>query len=188
MSKLRTTTYIFYIVCLLTNIELLADQDNCCRLRHGGCIPIGNKTECNSIPGTFFEYSQCCSEGDYMGQCRPAVSRKDCYRRVSLATVTDFMVIPIPVGFKLQWKTKAELDNAGFFVWRGIKEENEYKDVHRVSELIPAKGNLTNEATYFYENIISNSQKKTVYCYGLEDVDTHGISTYHYDFIKCFPQ
>jgi hypothetical protein len=117
-----------------------------------------------------------------------AWEREKCDGSDLLVTLSNFIIVPTLGGFEIKWETRSERDNAGFFIWRGVKEEDEYKNVHRVSELIPTEGNLIGGATYSYQDTISDFQKGLVYCYGLEDVDDQGISTYHYDFIRCFPQ
>jgi len=103
----------------------------------------------------------------------------------NLVILSSFTIVPTKDGFSLQWKTQSEFNNAGFFVWRAVEEDDEYKGAHRVSKFIPAKGSSTEGASYSYEDTISDSQKGKIYCYGLEDINTNGVAVFHDDFIRC---
>jgi len=155
----------------------------------GSCEETPNYNDCKSRHGSssrFFSRLICCPEGtNYNGQCKPNFDKCN---KGSLVALSNFTIVPLPGDFDLKWKTSSELDNAGFFIWRGTKEGDEYKNVHRVSELIPAEGGLVGGANYSYTDTIPDFKKGTVYCYGLEDVDTRGMTSFHYDFIRCSPQ
>jgi hypothetical protein len=87
----------------------------------------------------------------------------------------------------LAWESASEIDNAGFFVWRGQlpagKTEcsanvDDYTEVKKISPFILAQGS---GSPYSYEDnqaVFGNN-----YCYALEDVDLNGKSTYHLDNI-----
>lgn len=163
----------------------------CCSYVAGGvrsCEDTSSREECKKShsPSQFFQSLSCCPPGtDFAGQCKPNFDRCN---KGNLATLNSFTIVPLSGGFNLKWETSSELDSAGFFIWRGTKDGDEYKNVHQVGEFIPAQGKLIGGATYSYKDTISDFQKGTVYCYGLEDVDTSGITSFHYDFIRCFPK
>jgi hypothetical protein len=88
----------------------------------------------------------------------------------------------------IAWETAMEIDNAGFYVWRGqlkadktecSKNGKDYTKVKRLnSTLVPAEGDAS---SYSYEDWKVASGN--TYCYALEDVDLFGKSTYHLDDI-----
>ena len=187
MNKLGLIALSFCLFGFL-GVEVWA---GCCS--YGGvpkkCEDTDTNKECKDLHGKtaqFFKGLICCPpDTDYGGKCKPNYDRCN---KGNLVTLTNLAITPIQSGFEITWETRSERDNAGFFIWRGIKEGDEYKNAHRVSELIPAEGNLIGGATYSYQDTISDFQNGLVYCYGLEDVDNRGISAYHYDFIRCFPE
>lgn len=78
---------------------------------------------------------------------------------------------PANKAVKLNWQTEAEIDNAGFNVWRaeGFQKVNE--------SLIPAEGSPIMGADYdFFDKWVMNGK---LYYYLVEDIDTKGISTFH---------
>jgi hypothetical protein len=75
----------------------------------------------------------------------------------------------------LAWKTASELDNAGFNLWRSTTIDGEYTKIN--DTLIPAKGSVDMGASYEY--VDSDIIKEVTYDYKLEDVDIHGVSTFH---------
>jgi hypothetical protein len=75
----------------------------------------------------------------------------------------------------LQWTTESEIDNAGFNLYRAESEKGEYNRLN--SSLIPAKGSPTQGASY--EFLDENVHNRETYFYKLEDIDIHGISTFH---------
>jgi len=74
----------------------------------------------------------------------------------------------------LIWKTKTEIDNIGFNIYRSESENGGYVKIN--SDIIPAKGNSTHGAVYRFND--KNVQVGKVYWYKLEDVDSGG-STQH---------
>ncbi|MCK5523165.1 MAG: hypothetical protein KAI83_08540 [Thiomargarita sp.] len=99
------------------------------------------------------------------------------------------------LSIDIAWETATEVDNAGFFVWRGelpfvwrsqlptgktacSKEGNDYTEVKRISPFIMTQGA---GASYSYDDnqVISGN----TYCYALENVDLTGKSTFHLDDI-----
>ncbi len=73
------------------------------------------------------------------------------------------------------WETAAEIDNEGFNLWRAEAADGEYTQVN--PSLIPAQGNPDSGASYEYTD--RDVIKGVTYYYKLEDVDIHGVSTFH---------
>jgi hypothetical protein len=89
------------------------------------------------------------------------------------------------VGNVLTWTTASEVNNAGYYVWVGIPtfgqcgdKNTQYDRVKKLTnELIPAKGGLSEGAFYTYE--VPPSESNVTLCYGIEDINTEGLSTFH---------
>jgi hypothetical protein len=78
---------------------------------------------------------------------------------------------PANKAVKLNWQTEAEIDNAGFNVWRaeGFQKVND--------SMITAEGSPIMGADYdFFDKWVMNGK---LYYYLVEDIDTNGISTFH---------
>ncbi len=73
----------------------------------------------------------------------------------------------------LTWETVAEVDNAGFNLYRARVKDGRYKKIN--TNPIPARSNDTSGATYRYVD----KPRKGTYYYKLEDVDYYGVSTLH---------
>jgi hypothetical protein len=76
---------------------------------------------------------------------------------------------------KLRWVTEAEIDNAGFNIWRSEVEDGDYVQLN--DEAIPAKGSETNGAKYVFTDNVAKNRK--TYFYKLQDIDVSGVSTFH---------
>ena len=75
----------------------------------------------------------------------------------------------------VEWETASEMDNDGFNLWRGQAQAGPYTQLN--TDLIPARGGPTTGASYSYlDDAVSNG---VTYWYKLEDVDIHGMSTFH---------
>ncbi|MBN1592873.1 MAG: right-handed parallel beta-helix repeat-containing protein [Candidatus Coatesbacteria bacterium] len=74
----------------------------------------------------------------------------------------------------LHWETGAEIDNAGFAIFRTIGRSRDYE---RISRLIPAEGSSTTGASYRF--IDENVRPGVIYRYWLVDIDTVGEWTAH---------
>jgi hypothetical protein len=75
----------------------------------------------------------------------------------------------------LNWVTQAELDNAGFNIYRSTEKAGPYVPVN--ADLILAKGSIMGGAKYqFIDRSVQNREE---YFYILEDIDTYGITTKH---------
>jgi hypothetical protein len=75
----------------------------------------------------------------------------------------------------LLWETGAEVDNAGFNLYRSDTESSGYVKIN--SSLIPAKGSASKSASYAY--VDTNVQNRKTYYYKLEDIGLNGSSTMH---------
>ncbi len=93
----------------------------------------------------------------------------------TLITLSSFTAKASNGRVKLEWKTEAEIDNAGFNIYRSETEAGEYVKIN--SELIPAKGSETKGAKYVFTDNIAKNRK--TYFYKLEDIDLNGTSTMH---------
>ena len=75
----------------------------------------------------------------------------------------------------LHWLTESEIDNLGFYVYRALSEDGEYRRL--TAELIAGAGNTTTEQTYTFTDIrLTNG---VTYWYKLEDVAFDGTTTMH---------
>ncbi|MDJ0764304.1 MAG: C25 family cysteine peptidase [Myxococcota bacterium] len=75
----------------------------------------------------------------------------------------------------VQWSTAAEVDNAGFHLWRSNTEDGPYVCI--TDHLIPAEGTPAWGAAY--EHTDRDVLPHQTYYYKLEDVDNTGKSTFH---------
>jgi hypothetical protein len=75
----------------------------------------------------------------------------------------------------LAWETGTEVDNAGFNLWRGGAADGPYTRLN--DTLIPVQGDPVSGASYSYTD--TDVVQRVTYYYKLEDVDTHGVSTFH---------
>ncbi len=75
----------------------------------------------------------------------------------------------------LTWQTGTEVDNAGFNLHRAISANGRYTKIN--DHLIPAAGSSVSGAIYTY--IDTNVTAGEIYYYQLEDIDIHGVSTFH---------
>lgn len=75
----------------------------------------------------------------------------------------------------IEWSTDAEIDNAGFNIYRSEKENGKYIRIN--DYLIPAKGSATQGASYEYTD--KDVQNRKTYYYKLEDIDFNGTATMH---------
>jgi hypothetical protein len=98
------------------------------------------------------------------GQCGPTV-----------IDLSSFTVTPQASKVILKWSTEAEIENAGFNIYRSTSESGEYIKINY--ELIPAKGSPTQGESYeFTDNTVQNRKS---YYFKLEDIDLNGKSTMH---------
>jgi autotransporter-associated beta strand protein len=76
---------------------------------------------------------------------------------------------------ELAWETASEIETAGFHLWRSSPGVPEY--VRTTTSLISAEGGLLQGAEYAYED--NDTASGGTYYYVLEDIDYHGVSTFH---------
>lgn len=90
-------------------------------------------------------------------------------------TLARFEIVNEGDQIRLIWETAAEIDNEGFNLWRAEGADGEYNRIN--PSLIPAQGNPDTGASYEY--VDRDIIKGVTYFYKLEDVDFHGVSTFH---------
>ncbi len=96
-------------------------------------------------------------------------------QEITVIELADFGVQPRNRAVSIVWMTDAEIDNAGFNLYRAGSEDGEYSRIN--DALIPAEGTATKGASYsFVDNNVRNGK---TYWYKLEDVDLSGVSTMH---------
>jgi len=111
-------------------------------------------------------------------------------RHVVLVTLIDnsFTATASNGAVTIAWETASEIDNAGFFVWRGqLKADKtkcslngeDYTEVKKISPFILAQGSGTR---YSHED--RQVASRNSYCYVLEDIDLADKSTFHLDDIS----
>jgi len=88
--------------------------------------------------------------------------------------LVSFEARPQGSGIVLTWETGAEIDNAGFVIYRAIMGTFDYQ---QVSDLIAAEGSPSVGASYSFTD--SNVQAGITYNYYLVDIDTSGKWTAH---------
>ncbi|MCP4716126.1 MAG: hypothetical protein GY868_13500 [Deltaproteobacteria bacterium] len=93
----------------------------------------------------------------------------------TLVTLESFSASQRGRKVVVTWSTAAEIDNAGFNVYRSEAEDGAYEKINVA--LIPAKGSSTAGAQYTF--VDKKVKKKRTYYYKLEDVDLNGVSTLH---------
>ena len=89
--------------------------------------------------------------------------------------LSSFTAIPGSGKIILAWSTEAEIDNAGFNLYRSESEGGAYSKIN--GSLIPARGTPTRGASYAF--IDADAKYRRTYYYKLEDIDLSGKSTMH---------
>ncbi len=93
----------------------------------------------------------------------------------TVVELAQFKVIPGNKKVTVSWETAAEIDNAGFNIYRADSDPGKYTKLN--TSLIPAEGSSTQGSHYEFED--SGLKNRVTYYYILEDVDILGKSTYH---------
>ncbi len=93
----------------------------------------------------------------------------------SLIELSAFDAMPLSGAVVLEWITDAEIDNAGFNLYRSDRKDGEYEQIN--TALIPAEGSPTAGAAYEYTD--GNVKNLRTYWYMLEDIDNNGVGTLH---------
>ncbi len=94
---------------------------------------------------------------------------------VDAVFLSSFKALPDDKKVTISWSTDAEIDNAGFNLYRSEAEGGEYVWINEA--LIPAQGSAAEGAAY--EFVDEAVQNRTTYYYMLEDIDLNGVSTMH---------
>ena len=105
-------------------------------------------------------------------------SSPDTFYSVGEATLVLLLSLKATVldnGVLLKWQTASEIDNTGFHIWRSDTKDGEY--VRITAYRIPARGDLTEGASYMHED--TDVRLGRNYWYKLEDIDITGNSTFH---------
>jgi hypothetical protein len=91
--------------------------------------------------------------------------------------------MPLEKSIALTWETAAELDNAGFHIWRAQVKDGHFVDITRLTaQLIPSRSMMDwLGASYDYED--ATIVPGITYYYALEDIDFYGVSTVHLDMV-----
>jgi hypothetical protein len=90
-------------------------------------------------------------------------------------TLVAFTARAVREDIKVHWETAAEIDTAGFHVWRRAATDEEFERV--TGKLIPGEGNPFSGAAYSW--LDTAVEPGTAYWYKLEDIDYAGVSSFH---------
>ncbi len=90
-------------------------------------------------------------------------------------TLLSFTAHPAVDHVTLAWQTGTETNNAGFNLHRATSAAGPYTRLN--DALIPAEGDELSGTSYAYTD--ADVVKGVTYYYKLEDVDIHGVSTFH---------
>jgi hypothetical protein len=93
----------------------------------------------------------------------------------TVITLLSFITQANADHVSLTWQTGTEIDNAGFNLYRATTADGPYTKLN--DALIPAEGDPVSGGSYAYTD--NNVIKGVTYYYKLEDVDFHGVSTFH---------
>ncbi len=109
----------------------------------------------------------------------------------SLATLGDFTAKPAKDSILLKWETMSEEDTAGFNLWRAkapadgtctSRQVADYTEVTKLNDQrIVAAGAFMQGGSYSYKD--RQVASKTTYCYGLEEINWEGMSTFHWSWL-----
>jgi photosystem II stability/assembly factor-like uncharacterized protein len=93
----------------------------------------------------------------------------------TLISLSSFTATPFSKAVVIEWTTAAEIDNAGFNVYRAESAEGPYLKINE--DLIFAQGSSTEGSSY--EIVDEGLKNRKTYYYQLEDIDFSGQSTFH---------
>lgn len=93
----------------------------------------------------------------------------------TLVYLSDFTAVPGNSRVTISWSTSAEMQNAGFNLYRATRKNGTYIQIN--DRLIPARGVLTVGADYTFSDTAVKNHR--TYWYLLEDVDLDGKTTLH---------
>ncbi len=108
-----------------------------------------------------------------------------------LVTLGEFLAIPSGNSILVQWETLSEADSLGFNLWRAkapadgqctSRQVADYTEVTKLNDQpLVAKGAFMRGASYSYKD--HQVVAKTTYCYGLEEKNWEGTSTFYWDWL-----
>ena len=144
-----------------------------------GCYPTCLSSQCDADTdadgivyacdncGSVYNPDQADSDNDGIGDA--------CEGTPTAINLSSFTATPKAGKVIIQWSTEAEVDNAGFNLYRSDLENGGYNQLN--DSLIPAEGSSTQGASY--EFIDKDVKNRKTYYYKLEDIDLRGKSTMH---------
>jgi sugar lactone lactonase YvrE len=101
------------------------------------------------------------------------------YSGPTLVTLTSFTALIQLQGVLVSWETSAELDCAGFHVWRSGCSGTGANDYVRITEtLVPARGSPSQGAAYAFSDNEAPDPCPGL-CYKLQDFDSAGNSVFY---------
>lgn len=119
----------------------------------------GNPKYSTDVNGYLDMTADCCVD---MGYHYP-------YYGCTYIKLVSFDARPDGTRILLTWETGAEVDNAGFAIYRAVSGTQDY---HLVSNMIAAKGSPTSGASYAFSD--GDVKPSVAYKYWLVDIDVHG--------------
>ncbi len=78
---------------------------------------------------------------------------------------------PAPLKLTLKWTTSSEVDNAGFYVFRGDAKEGPFKLLNET--MIPGAGNSETPSKYVFDD--KDVEQGRTYYYYLESISLQGV-------------
>jgi hypothetical protein len=140
------------------------DWTDIVQIAAGKSFTLGLKSDGTVVATGRDNYGQCDLSDWNLNYCPP-----------TLITLSSFAAESQSGEVLLQWTTAAEIDNAGFNIYRAESENGEYEQINET--LISAKGSPTQGASYEY--VDTDVQNRKTYYYKLEDIYLNGVSTFH---------
>ena len=186
--RYQNNSFLFLIVIMLFALSAASvhaqEIPGCCEtflycdeiLCGHACFAVDDQAEldeCNSwnesapnMSSTYTPGYECINGDDFdLCSCVP----------ITLVELSAFTAAPLNKAVKITWSTDAEVDNAGFNVYRSETQDGDYRKINE--EIISAQGSPTGGADYQY--VDEEVENRTIYFYKLEDQDTQGVSTMH---------
>lgn len=93
----------------------------------------------------------------------------------TLIELASFDVQALNGAVRIAWETAAEIDNAGFNIYRAEDADGDYERIN--ASIIPAEGSVTEGAAYTFTD--RTAQNGKTYYYRLQDVDSEGEAKMH---------
>lgn len=152
----------------------------CATCHKGGTLAFSNETAERTLEKAYLNYKLILHDRSF-GIHNPGYIERlldDTIAAVepyTLITLSSFTATPYNQAIRITWSTEAEMDNAGFNIYRAETEGGEYLKIN--ADLIPSEGSPAQGASYeLIDEDVENRQK---YYYKLEDIDFDGVATMH---------